>query len=246
MSETKAPQEPRDAANWAAPVDTMDVHDISAEAINLNVQGRKPMSPLQGFGQMWQKTYRIRLEDVEVTPQAVIKEWKAHFPQFWPKGNDFYGPFPSVEPGEVAVLNLAMPGGAKLSTGIRVIYADDESFTFMTPQGHMFAGMNTFSAYDDGGVTVVQIQALVRASDPVYELSFRLRFGHKAEDAFWHDTLRNLAAHCGSPNQEVTQTNVCVDKNVQWSEAKNIWHNAMIRTAVYTPVLMTRKIFRRA
>ena len=111
----------------------------------------------------------------------------------------------------------------------------------------MFAGMNTFSAYDDGGVTVVQIQALVRASDPVYELSFRLKFGHKAEDAFWHDTLRNLAAHCGSPNQEVTQTNVCVDKNVQWSEAKNIWHNAMIRTAVYTPgahdQTISRKVF---
>ena len=27
-----------------------------------------------------------------------------------------------------------------------VIYADDESFSFMTPQGHMFAGMITFSA----------------------------------------------------------------------------------------------------
>ena len=47
--------------NWAKPVDKMDVQDIPNEAINLNVQGRKPMSPLQGFGQMWQKTYRIRL-----------------------------------------------------------------------------------------------------------------------------------------------------------------------------------------
>ncbi len=246
MSESNAPKTARDAGNWATPVDTMDVQGISAEAINLNVQGRKPMSPLQGFGQLWQKTYRIRLEGITVTPQEVIKEWKAHFPEFWPKGNEFYGPMAGVEPGEVAVLNLAMPGGAKLSTGIRVIYADDESFTFMTPQGHMFAGMNTFSAYDDAGVTVIQIQALVRAGDPIYEMSFRMKFGHKAEDAFWHDTLRNLAIRFGSPNREVTQTNICVDKKVQWSEAKNVWNNAFIRTALYTPVHMTKKLFKRA
>ena len=192
---------------------------------------------------MWQKTYRVRLEGITITPQAVIKEWKAHFPDFWPKGNNFYGPLQGVKPGEVAVLNLAMPGGAKLSTGIRVIYADDESFSFMTPQGHMFAGMNTFSAFDDDGVTVIQIQALVRAGDPFYEMSFRLKFGHKAEDAFWFDTLRNLASHFGSSNQEPTQTNVCVDKRVQWSEAKNVWHNAMIRTAIYMPVHLTKRIF---
>ena len=187
------PKQPRDPSNWAQPVDKMDVGSISDDAINLNVQGRRPTGPLQGFGQLWQKTYRIRLEGITITPQAVIAEWKAHFPEFWPKGNDFYGPLQGVKPGEVAVLNLSMPGGAKLSTGIRVIYADDESFSFMTPQGHMFAGMNTFSAFDDNGVTVIQIQALVRAGDPIYEMSFRLKFGHKAEDKFWFDTLRNLS-----------------------------------------------------
>jgi hypothetical protein len=43
----------------------------------------------------------------------------------------------------VAVLNLSAPGGLPLSTGVLVIYADDSSFSFMTPQGHMFAGMIT-------------------------------------------------------------------------------------------------------
>ncbi|MHA1165548.1 MAG: hypothetical protein ACTSP0_08225 [Alphaproteobacteria bacterium] len=153
MNET--PQEekvPRNAASWAAPVDKMEIGDVPAEAMNLNVNGRRPTSPLQGFGQLWQKTYRIRLEDASVTPTAVISEWKAHFPEFWPEGNNFYSPLQGVEPGEVALLNLDMPGGAKLSTGVRVIYADDESFSFMTPQGHMFAGMITFNASDDDGV----------------------------------------------------------------------------------------------
>jgi hypothetical protein len=245
MSESNQSKQNRDADNWAKPVDTMDVHDIPSNAINLNVQGRKPMSPLQGFGQMWQKTYRMRLEGVTITPQAVIAEWKAHFPEFWPDGNNFYGPLQGVKPGEVAVLNLAVPGGMQLSTGVRVIYADDESFTFMTPQGHMFAGMITFSAYDDDGVTVIQNQALIRGSDPIYEMSFRLGFGHKSEDKFWFDTLRNLAAHFGSPNRQPTLTSVCVDKKVQWSEAGNVWHNAAIRTVAYMPVHLTKRIFSR-
>ena len=31
---------------------------------------------LQGFGKMWQKTYRIRLEGAGVTPADVIQAWK--------------------------------------------------------------------------------------------------------------------------------------------------------------------------
>jgi hypothetical protein len=222
----------------------MDVDGIPRKAINLNVRGRKPMSPLQGFGQMWQKTYRIRLEGISITPQEVIKEWKANFPKFWPKGNDFYGALQGVKPGEVAVLNLTT-AGMRLSTGVRVIYADEESFSFMTPQGHMFAGMITFSAFDDEGVTVIQIQALIRGSDPIYEMSFRLGFGQKAEDTFWFDTLRNLAAHFGVNDQEPALTSVCVDKKVQWSEAGNIWHNAAVRTTIYMPVHLFKRLFGR-
>ena len=45
---------------------------------------------------------------------------------------------------------MTAPGGGPLiSTGVMVIFADDESFSFMTPQGHMFAGMITFSAERD-------------------------------------------------------------------------------------------------
>jgi len=58
--------------------------------------------------------------------------WKRDFGSFWPEKNHFYGPLTGIEPGDVAVLNLPMPGRVKLSTGIFVMYADDESFTFMT------------------------------------------------------------------------------------------------------------------
>jgi hypothetical protein len=101
-------------------------------------------------------------------------------PSFWPKGNRFLAPL-GIAPGEVAVLDLSMPGRIKLSTGVLVMYADDESFTLMTPQGHMFAGWITFSAYPQEGVTVAQAQVLMRASQPLYEVGMTMG-GHWQED----------------------------------------------------------------
>jgi hypothetical protein len=227
-------------SNWAAPVSRLTVGNVPAGAINLNVEGRHLSSPIRGFGQLWQKTYSIRLDGASVSPEEVIRVWKADFPKFWPKGYRFFGSANGIAPGDVAVLNLAGPGGVTgpggaplISTGIMVIYADNESFTFLTPEGHMFAGMITFSASEEEpSVTVVQIQALVRANDPIYETSFRLGFGHKAENEFWLRTLESLADHFGVKSK--AQLNmVCVDKKMQWSEAKNIWQNAAIRTTIY-------------
>ena len=240
--------------SWAQPVDRLKVPDLQAGAVNLNVEGRRVTGPVQGFGQMWQKTYSICLKDSLVTPQQLIAEWKDKFPSFWPQGNRFYGRSASIAPGQVAVLNLAGPGGMTppgggplISTGIMVIYADDVSFSFMTPEGHMFAGMITFSADREGADTVAQIQALIRASDPLYELTFRLGMGHQMEDVFWLQTLRNLAAHFNAPASEPELRRVLVDPRLQWGEAKNIWHNAAIRTTFYTlgaPFRWLRNLFR--
>src|SRR5205807_3756522 len=186
---------PRDAAYWAKQT-SFKITNAPIGALNLNVDGRLAVSPLQGFGQMWQKTYRIRLEDTTIQPFEVIKTWKENFPKFWPKGNRFYAPLTGIAPGEVALLNLSMAGGMALSTGVLVLYADDESFTLMTPQGHIFAGWITFSSYEEDGSTVAQAQVLIRANDPVYEISFRLG-GAKKEDTFWQYTLTALAEYFG-------------------------------------------------
>ena len=233
---------PRDAAYWSRPVDRLTVSEISAGAINLNVQGRRAVGPLQGFGSMWQKTYRVRLPGDAVTPTELIATWKARFPEFWPRGNRFYAPLSGIAPGEVALINLAMPGGLPLSTGVLVLYADEESFTLMTPQGHMFSGWITFSAYreaGEGGGTVAQAQVLMRANDPLYELGLRLG-GHRQEDVFWARTLGALAASFGSREPVETQV-VCVDRRLQWSQARNVWHNAAMRTAVYVMTLPLRR-----
>ncbi len=83
-----------------------------------------------------------------------------------------------------------------MSTGVMVIYADRESFTFMTPEGHALAAWITFSAYRDGDEVVAQAQALERTSDPFIELTYI--FGaNRANDRFWEKTLANLAPSLG-------------------------------------------------
>jgi hypothetical protein len=238
---------PRDAANWAKPVSELKVTgDVPTDALTVGMQGKQLAGLAGGFGKMWQKTYRVALTGLDATPAEVIKVWKERFPQFWPKGNRFYGPLTGIAPGEVALLNLSM-GGVKLSTGIMVIYADEESFSFMNPQGHMFHGMITFSAFVEDGVTVAQAQALIRAQDPLFELAMTFG-GHRKEDRFWLLTLAALAAHLGCEDAEPDKQRVCVDRRRQWRQARNIKHNSAIRSGAYmmgAPFRAIAKPFRR-
>ncbi len=194
------------------------------------VEGKQLLSPIQGFGKMWQKTYRVSLAGADVSPVEVIREWKANFPAFWPDGNQFYAPLTGINPGEVALIEASVAGGLKLSTGVLVMYADEESFTLMTPQGHVLAGWITFSASEEQGATVAQAQVLMRAQDPLSELGLSMG-GHKQENRFWQQTLASLAAHFGVEGDVKTQV-VCVDKKRQWSNAKNIRHSGALRSSV--------------
>jgi len=233
--------EKRDAAAWARPVDRLTVGDG-----HINVTGRRPTAPMNGFGRMWQKTYRTAVGGVELTPDQVIAAWKQHFSEFWPAGNRFFAPLAGIAPGEVAALDLSMPGGLKLSTGVLVLFADEESFTLMTPQGHMFAGWITFSSYVEDGETYAQAQVLMRASDPLYEIGMTMG-GHGQEDRHWEHTLRELARHVGVEG-EVSTESVCVDRRRQWSNMTNVWQNAGIRSGIHmtgAPIRAMRKPFRR-
>jgi len=233
-SEDASPQQttPRDAAYWARLISTLKASDAPAGVVALNVDGRRVVGPLQGFGQMWQKTYWAPLRGAAVTPALVIETWKAEFPAFWPKGNRFYEPLTGIAPGEVALLTLTMPAAIQLSTGVLVLYADDESFTLMTPQGHVLAGWITFSAFEADGTTIAQAQLLIRGNDPLYEIGLRLG-GHRQEDRFWEHTLTALAARFGV-NAPVQRRVICLDPRLQWSRAGNVWQNAAVRTTLYT------------
>ena len=234
----------RDAPNWAKNISRLDVSSAPEGATNRNVGGRRVAGPFQGFGQMWQKTYQVQLPRTEVTATDLIATWKARFPEFWPENNTFYAPLTGIAPGEVALLDVTLPGRMKLSTGVMVLYADEESFTLMTPQGHMFAGWITFSATEIGEYVVAQAQVLMRASDPIFEVGLVLG-GHRQEDVFWQQTLTRLATHLGHPDAPVDTKVVCVDRRRQWSKWANVWHSSAIRSTIYMLGAPARRLLHR-
>jgi hypothetical protein len=98
----------------------------------------------------------------------------------------------------------------------------------MTPEGHPWAAIITFSAYEEDAVTTARIHLLVRANDPLYEASFRL-YTSRLEDKIWTYTLTNLAAHFDS-TEPVEMRAVLIDKKRQWAQFGNIWKNSAVRT----------------
>jgi hypothetical protein len=238
------PDRPSDAEGWARPVDKLST-TATTKGVD-TVTGRRVAGPVQGFGQMWQKTFTVRLAGVDTDPEQVIAWWKERFPTFWPKGARFYAPLSGIQPGEVALLELPTVPGApvKMSTGVMVIFADRESFTFMTPQGHALSAWITFSAYQDGDVTVAQAQALERTSDPFMELGY-LFGANRQNDRFWETTLVNLAASLGVETPVVETKRVCVDKRRQWKYVRNVRYSPVLTTTVSTVTAPVRWVRRR-
>jgi hypothetical protein len=228
---------PRDAGLWAVGRNVLRVSEVPEGAVNLNVEGRRVIGALQGFGQLWQKTYTVRLTGVDATPEEVVAVWKREFPGFHPPESRFYPSLDGVAPGEIMLINASVQG-MPVYTGVMVLYSDDVSFTVMTAEGLPEAGWNTFSAYKEDGATVVQIQSLARASDPIYEVGFRL-FGSTAQEKIWTHVLSSLAARFGV-RERVQLEKACVDPKLQWYRAGNVWHNAGLRSVLYTMVTQAR------
>jgi hypothetical protein len=217
-----------DRDNWAGYVERLEDGGV-------NLTGRRLNGPLQGFGPMLQKTYRTRIPGK--TPEEVIAEWKDNFGSFWPRHSKFNAPLAGIAPGEVGSISSMQ----MLSTGVMILYADETSFAYMTPEGHPFSGFITFSAIDDGG-TVAQIQLLIRPSDPIWDAVFLFGFD-RGEDAMWQHTLRSLAAHFGHAGDVSTEV-VKVDPKRQWKNWSNVWRNAMWGSAGHIlswPVRVFRK-----
>jgi hypothetical protein len=251
MSETSVQEQkgPRDAEHWAQPVSKIRVTDVPRGAVNLNVDGRLVVGPLQGFGQMWQKTYRVRLPSLTLSSKQVMDTWKAEFPNFQPPASHFYPPMTGIEPGKVIFIELNLPvvEGVNLipvASGVMVMYADDEMFTVTTPEGFPVSGWNTFSVHEEDGCVIAQIQSIDRATDPIYEFGTLVMGGAARQEENWVYVLTRLSERFGIKGQ-VQMHKVCVDPRWQWSEARNLWKNAGVRTFFYklaAPLRWVRKL----
>ena len=237
-------ERPKDTLYWAQQVTTLKVGEVPPGAVNLNVEGRRVVNPLLGFGPMWQKTYRVRLTGANITAGDVIQVWKARFPEFQPPQNRLYPALAGVEPGQIVLLNASMRG-LPVDSGLMVLYADDETFAFMTPEGCPEAGWIMCSAYEDEDSIVAQVQTQGRSNDPLFEFGFRFLGGAREQEKIWTYVLRRLAANFGVDGQ-VDMHKICLDPRIRWSKATNVWRNATVRSVLYTTTVPARWLLGRS
>jgi hypothetical protein len=141
---------------------------------------------VQGFGRLWQTTYRVGLDGTGFSPAEVVRAWRS-------------------------------ASGAEA----RVLYADGESVTSVTPPGHSLAGWVTFAAADDRDGLHARVQVLARATDPLRELALPLV--RRRQDRSWSVALSALARDLGRPDAHVTVITTRVDRRRQWSRAANLF-----------------------
>ena len=229
------------ALHVAKPVQKLHVTKVLRSVSSLNVEGRRPVGPIRGFGQMWEKTYELRFPDSQRTPTEITATTKENFVRFQPPQNNFYPSPAGIRAGETVLIRSSVMG-VPILTGVLVSYADDVSFTFMTPQGHPESGWVTFRVFTEANITVCQIQGLARANDPLYEIAFRLH-GSKFQEHTWMHVLESLARHLDVKGS-VTMKKRLIAPNLQWSQVGNIRYNAELWTLGYLLIWPVRRVVR--
>lgn len=219
-----------DPADTSQQISGVVTDPLPASALRENTEGRKLTTSPDGFGKLWRKHFWIRIDGAAVTPAELIGLWKNHYSDFWPKGSHLYQPPGGIKEGDVAPVDLSMLGGLRIGTGVVVTDIRDTSFTFSSLQGHTFCGTITFSGSEDRGATIAEVETILRASDPLYEIGMALG-GHRYENRFWKASLVALARSFDLDSPP-GMTMECLDSRRQWRHATNIVHNALLHTLV--------------
>ncbi|UCC16837.1 MAG: anti-sigma factor antagonist [Dehalococcoidales bacterium] len=228
----------QDIHGWAKKITRLRVTEKPEEAMNQNVNNRRVLGPLQGFGSLWEKQYLLTVKTSTVKPGEIINTLKQHFTEFQPSINRFYPTTKGIAPGEIVLIDSRTPGGI-VSTGVLVLYADDNSFSLMTPQGHPEAGWVTFSAKQNKQSVEVKIRGIASASDPFFEMAFRIA-GSKLQERIWTHVLSSLASYL-EVDDNVTMKKNIIDSRLNWANAVNLWYNAQLRSLPYNITYFIRK-----
>ncbi len=176
--------------------------------------------------------------------------WKANFPNFQPPENRFYPTMSGIKPGEVLLIEAKvppLPGHAELPAGSN--RRDGALCRRGDVHGDVPRRAPAWQAGTPSALTrktarwwhrcrsraAPAIRCMNSCSATWAPPANRIRSGIHV--------LTSLAQHLGVKGQ-VVMNRVLIDPGVQWSESKNIWKNAAIRTVFYvatTPVRWFRR-----
>jgi hypothetical protein len=234
MKSTKGTKKAESAGKGSAPnTERLHVQNPPDEDFAANLDNKKVTNPSDGFGQLWERTYRVRLDGCTLSAAEVMANWKRNFPRYQPEENRFMPTEGGVTPGAIIYIGASLVPAAAVATeiksGVLVVAADDVSFTVKTPQGFPVSGHNTFSILEEKGKLIAQIRSVERTNDPLYEFGYRFLGGARQQKKIWRYVLRALAESHGVQAKVKTKRRL-IDSHVQWRNIGNVWQNVAIRT----------------
>lgn len=148
---------------------------------------------------MLQRDYWAVFPGCSLTPSGLIRQIREHFCEFPPSALVRFDAAEGISVGsqlEIAILPARQ-------CAVRVIHADDQSFTLATLEGHPEAGRITFGAYRNPNDHVIfHIRSRARSSSAPNRLGF-LAIGDAMQTNTWTDFITNVAAAVGAPIQDV-------------------------------------------
>jgi hypothetical protein len=154
--------------------------------------------PDDGHGPLFHRVYRTRIRDTEMTPEAVIGRVAADpdcvAPSEFASFQKVRGEDGEMRAGDEYVVHMAGPWDGP----VRVVDRTPTCFRLVTLAGHLEAGQIRFSAREEGGMVVFEIESWARSAGRLVDLLYdRLRMAKEVQLHMWTSMLQRVADMAG-------------------------------------------------
>ena len=246
---TNAPTPPtnRDAANWARPVDRLSAAGV-AGAKDDAVTGKRVSGPLQGFGQLWQKSFTVRLDGVDTTPEARHRRLEGALPRVLAEGRNVLCAAVRASPRARSRSSRSQPvpgrPGQALDRrpgplrGRRVVHVHDPRGPYAVGMDHLLGAARRRRGRRPGPGP----RATVR---PVRRARLHARRQPPEQQVLAGDPAQPRRSRSASSSRSSRSRSSASTSNRQWRHWRNVRNSATLRSARRTLTSPVRRITRR-
>jgi hypothetical protein len=151
-----------------------------------------------GYGTLFHRVYRTRIRETAMTPEAVIERIAANpdcvAPTEFASFQKVRGDEGEMRVGDEYVVHMAGPWDGP----VRVVERTPRCFRLVTLEGHLEAGQIRFSAREENGMVVFEIESWARSAGALVDLLYdRLRMAKEVQLHMWTSMLQRGAEMAG-------------------------------------------------
>ena len=151
-----------------------------------------------GHGPLFHRVYRTRIRETTMTPEAVLGRVAADpdcvAPTEFASFKKVQGDDGEMRVGDEYIVHMAGPWDGP----VRVVERTATCFRLATLEGHLEAGQIRFSARDEDGMVVFEIESWARSAGLLVHLLYdRLRMAKEVQLHMWTSTLQRVSEVAG-------------------------------------------------